>query len=191
MQYSRISTLSFLQVAFRSVSDSHFPDDSTFHIFSHFFTHFFMHIFTGLPVISFLCRKSFECFLLTWTRVWMFSHLNWRGTCCGRVCWQVRPSLGRALPPENIPMSVFSRYFWFRSFYRTVFQYFSYSFFIVIDFVKSSPAAQNVSPVHCSHSGKGRFRCRVNTQFLSFVIWLYNLPFLSLSSYHYNNSHYQ
>ena len=54
-------------------------------------------------------------------------------------------------------------------------QYFSISHivFIVIDFVKSSPAAQNVSPVHCSHSGEGRFRGRVNTQFLSsFAKWL-------------------
>ena len=129
LQYSRISTLSFLQVAFRSVSDSHFPDDFTFHIFSHFTYFHISHIFT-FHILSwtsniqhrpachlvFLCRKSFECFLLTWARVWMFSHLNWRGTCYGRVCWQVRPSLGRALPPENIPMSVFPRYFWFRSF---------------------------------------------------------------------------
>ena len=38
LQYSRISTLSFLQVAFRSVSDSHLPKD---HIHSHISTFIF------------------------------------------------------------------------------------------------------------------------------------------------------
>ena len=32
----------------------------------------------------------------------MCGHLNLRGTYCGRVCWPVRPSRGKALPPVFI-----------------------------------------------------------------------------------------
>ena len=55
LQYSRISTLSFLQVAFRSVSDSHLPKD---HIHSHISTFIFtLYIF----VLIYPCMLTPSC----------------------------------------------------------------------------------------------------------------------------------
>ena len=109
LQYSRISTLSFLQVAFRSVSDSHLPED---HIHSHISTLIFtLYIF----VLIYPCMLTPSCLIVRYIHLparhlvfgaekkncdlFFCLHLNLRGTCCGRVCLQVLPSLGRALPP--------------------------------------------------------------------------------------------
>ena len=62
--------------------------------------------FVSLFLKSNICLLFSFCYRKSVT-FWM-SHLSLRGTCCGKVCWQVHPSLGTALPPGSITI-----YLWF------------------------------------------------------------------------------